>query len=233
MVGPAFASVNERIRSSLAKMLARVGLRPLVWGLLLAILALILCFVPLFDLLGYDFSFAMGLGAALAGVDIGQGVVARWRRAHPGEPEAGPAVLRHVGRAVALTSATLALPLLFSLANALRVRNCNLLAGLAFFALLPMGTVLYAAPTGVLVGLAAPRRGRLLAWAVPLVSAAWTLVRLYVYPAVFAFDPFVGYFPGPIYDEALRPPVRLLLFRLVNLVWIAAALALPAAAGRG
>jgi hypothetical protein len=38
--------------------------------------------------------------------------------------------------------------------------------------------------------------------------------------AVFAFDPFGGYFPGPIYDEALRPPATLLVFRLVNLVWI-------------
>ena len=34
---------------------------------------------------------------------------------------------------------------------------------------------------------------------------------------MFVFDPFGGYFPGPIYDEALRPPERLLHFRLVNL----------------
>ena len=51
---------------------------------------------------------------------------------------------------------------------------------------------------------------------------------------VFAFDPFGGYFPGPIYDEALRPPLRLLLYRVANLVWITTALTLAAAAlGRG
>ena len=62
----------------------------------------------------------------------------------------------------------------------------------------------------------------------------WSLLRLYRDPPVFAFDPFGGYFPGPIYDEALRPPATLLVFRLVNLVWIATAVAIGlAAVGRG
>ena len=51
-----------------------------------------------------------------------------------------------------------------------------------------------------------PRRGRVVAFALPVVSLVWTLLRLYRDPPVFAFDPFGGYFPGPIYDEALRPP---------------------------
>ena len=51
---------------------------------------------------------------------------------------------------------------------------------------------------------------------------------------MFAFDPFGGYFPGPIYDEALRPPLTLVSFRVVNLVWIATAVAIGmAAVGRG
>ncbi len=99
---------------------------------------------------------------------------------------------------------------------------------------LPVATVLYAAPTGVLAALVAPRRGRLLAFALPVLSILWTGLRLYRDPPVFAFDPFGGYFPGPIYDEALRPPTALMWFRLANLVWIAAAIAVAVAAtGRG
>jgi tetratricopeptide (TPR) repeat protein len=75
----------------------------------------------------------------------------------------------------------------------------------------------------------APRRGRLVALALPVVSLLWSLLRLYRDPAVFALDPFGGYFPGPIYDEALRPPLRLLWFRLVNLLWAGSALAAVAA----
>jgi tetratricopeptide (TPR) repeat protein len=151
----------------------------------------------------------------------------------PGGPEP-PTVARLVGTAVAISLALLVAPLLLSLANGVRVRNCNLAAGLAFFALLPVGTALFAAPAGVLAGLLAPRRGRLVAWMLPVVSLAWTGYRLYADPAVFAFDPFGGYFPGPIYDEALRPPLRLLQFRLANVVWIGGAVALAmAAVGRG
>jgi len=125
-------------------------------------------------------------------------------------------------------------PLLVSLANALRVRNCNFAAGFGFFALLPVATVLYAAPAGVLAGVAIPRRARLVAFLLPVLSLLWALVRLYREPPVFAFDPFGGYFPGPIYDEALRPPPTLVVFRLVNLVWIGTAVAIGlGAVGRG
>jgi hypothetical protein len=121
-----------------------------------------------------------------------------------------------------------------SLANAARVRNCSLGDGLAFFALLPVGTALFAAPAGVLAGAWFPRRGRLVAWSLPVLSLAWAAWRLWAEPAVFAFDPFGGFLPGPIYDEALRPPARLLSYRLANLVWIGAAVTVAlAAVGRG
>ncbi len=180
----------------------RYGLRPLVWGAALALGALVLGFVPLFNLLGYDFSFAMGLLSALAGVDVGHGIVARARR-----QERPLRLLSPVGSASAQGLALLLLPLLLSLANALRVRNCNLPAGLAFYALLPVAGMLVAAPTGVLVGWLIPgrRTGRVVAFAVPVLSVVWSLLRLYCDPPVFILDAFGGYFPGPIYDEGLSP----------------------------
>jgi hypothetical protein len=225
----------EPIRGAVNAARARVGLRALCWATVLALLAVVLDFAPLFDVLGYDFSFVLGLGAALAAVDIGQGTVTRWRAtAATGAAPEPRALLGLCGEAMAVALATLAAPLVLSLANALRVRNCSLAAGLAFFALLPVATVIYAAPAGVLAGLATRRRGRLLAFALPVASIVWTALRLYRDPPVFAFDPFGGYFPGPIYDEALRPPLPLLSFRLANVVWIAGAVTLAlAAAGRG
>src|SRR5579863_7981962 len=231
MLGPAGKTVNSA-RTRWAAARARWGLRPFVWGGVLALLALALDFVPLYDLLGYDFAFAIGFGASLAGVDIGQGVLAR-ARATLGRTPAGGELARVFGQAAALTAATLLLPLLLGLANAVRVRNCSLSVGLAFFALLPLASALFAATAGVLAGLA-PRRARLLAFALPVASILWTLLRLYRDPPVFAFDPFGGYFPGPIYDEALRPPLSLVLFRIANLVWAATAIVLAlAAVGRG
>ncbi|HEX4406789.1 MAG TPA: hypothetical protein VH560_18245 [Polyangia bacterium] len=212
---------------------ARAGRRVYVWAALLAGLALVLDFAPLFDVLGYDFAFALGLATALASVDVAHGVVARARLVV--DPEGGaPALRRNLCVALAVALGLLVAPLVLSIANGVRVRNCSLGAGLAFFALLPVGTALFAAPAGVLAATFAPRRGRALAWALPLLSLAWSLWRLYEGPAVFAFDPFLGFFPGPIYDEALRPSERLLSFRLVNLIWIGAAVVVGlAVVGRG
>ena len=200
----------------------RYGWRTLFWAGFLALFAALLDFVPLFNVLGYDFSFAIGLGAALAGVDIGHGAVSSARRR--GWSVSPPRV---VAEAIVATWATLVLPLLLSLGNAVHVRNCNVGAGLAFFALLPLCTGVFAAGAGATIAIALPgrRSGRMAALALPLLSVAWALARLYRDPAVFAFDPFAGFFPGPIYDEALRPPLRLLWFRLANLTWLAAAIA--------
>jgi len=201
----------------------RYGWRALFWAAVLFVLAALLDFVPLFNVLGYDFAFALGLATALAGVDIGHGTVSAARRR--GRTISTP---RLAGEAIVATWAILVLPLLLSLANAGRVRNCNLGAGMAFFALLPVGTAAVAAGTGAVLASAIPgrRSGRLAAFALPVLSVLWTLARLYRDPAVFAFDPFGGFFPGPIYDEALRPPLRLVWFRLANLTWLAAAIAL-------
>jgi hypothetical protein len=201
----------------------RYGWRALFWATFLFVFAALLDFVPLFNVLGYDFAFALGLVTALAGVDIGHGTVSAARRS--GRTVSPP---RLASEAIVATWASLVLPLLLSLANAGRVRNCSLGAGLAFFALLPVCTAAFAAGTGAALASAIPgrRSGRLAALALPGISVLWSLVRLYRDPAVFAFDPFGGFFPGPIYDEALRPPLRLVWFRLANLTWLAAAIAL-------
>jgi hypothetical protein len=245
IVRGALVAVNARVERwpVIGPPTRAAGARFWVWGILLSALGLGLCFAPLFDVLGYDFSFALGLATALASVDVGHGVVARARAAEKVTPEASEEALEDttaaaLGRRVLVAlGATLALlvpSLVFSLVNGLRVRNCNLGAGLAFFTLLPVGTAVYGAPAGVLAGTLFPRRGRLVAFALPLLSLAWTLWRLYEGPAVFAYDPFGGFFPGPIYDEALRPPPRLLWFRLANVLWIAAAVTVGlASVGRG
>ncbi|MGD0838296.1 MAG: hypothetical protein ABSB49_16785, partial [Polyangia bacterium] len=201
----------------------RHGYRLLVWGATLTALAALLDCLPLTNLLGFDFCFVLGLVAAFAGADIAHGTVAAARRHRP-----ELAATRIIAEAALAASAVLALPLLLSLTSGLWVRNCNLAAGFAFFALLPLCSAWYAAVTGAALAIAIsrPRLGRVLVLALPLASLAWSLLRLYRDPAVFAYDPYAGYFPGPIYDEAMQPSLRLLWFRAANLTWLAAVIAL-------
>ena len=106
------------------------------------VLAAILCFVPLFNLLGYEFCFATSLLAAITGVVLGM----TWPIHH--RP-----VLASVFQAGLLSILQLIPGLLLICGNALRVRNCDFVAGFEFFALLPIPTALY----GTTVGLAANR----------------------------------------------------------------------------
>jgi hypothetical protein len=102
--------------------------------------------------------------------------------------------------------------------NALRVRNCNFMTGLQFFALLPVCTALYSAALGAQASRStytAPRSwrvGLVCALAVgPLLLAAW---RLYFYPPIFVYDHLWGFFAGSLYDETIAIDARLLWFRL-------------------
>ncbi|HEY0709730.1 MAG TPA: hypothetical protein VGG33_23155 [Polyangia bacterium] len=206
---------------------ARLNRRTLIWGGLLAALAIGLNFVPLFNVLGFDYALVLGLIAGPAATDIGHHIGAT-TRLNAAAKSLSPSALawqltvRSWGRALAV----LLIPLAASLVTALWVRNCNLGAGFAFFVLLPVSTALFAAPLGALVGFSVRRWSRVMAVGLPVVSLLWTLHRLYFDPPVFALDPFGGFFPGPIYDEAMRPPPRLFWYRMANLLWLGTALAI-------
>ena len=132
---------------------------------------------------------------------------------------------RFGSKASGQTLGVLAVPFALSCLNALRVPNCNFTVGATFFLLLPVSSAVFAATIGISVHqlLAVWRRTkekrRLVIWCIGVLSYIITLWRLYAAPAVYAFDPFGGYFPGPIYDEALRPPDALWWFRGANVLW--------------
>src|SRR6478735_6742680 len=171
------------------------------------LLSLVLCFVPLFDLLAYEYCFAVGLLAAITSPMIG--LRASGRAGRPGE------ALRH-----ALGYATLQLlPGLVLIAlNATRVRNCNFVDGISFFVLLPVASAWYGAALGALTARVCLNMSRAVRVAVAVVTVvaplAASLWALYTQPPIFVFDHLWGYFAGSLYDESIGIDTRLLMFRL-------------------
>jgi len=129
--------------------------------------------------------------------------------------------------------ALLVLPLIVIVLNGLRVRNCNWPAGFSFFLLLPLCSAGFAATSGALCAFLLESRAqpfsRIIALSIPAVSIAASLIRLYVDPPIFAFDPFGGFFPGPIYDAAVVPEWRMVVYRLLNGLWMLAAISVGSA----
>ena len=125
--------------------------------------------------------------------------------------DAGRFAPRIALRAIIVGWTTLLTPLAIISLNQLRTPNCNYLEGLAFFGLLPMLSVVISSSIGVSWGLLIPRPKTATAVALLTIvgSLVWSVVRFYNSPAIFAYDPFFGYFPGSLYDEdvSLRAPL--------------------------
>jgi len=182
----------------------------MVWTGIVAWVGAGLCFVPLFDLLGYEFSAVVGtVGGVAAGV-LAVGVV---RQARERSESVGVGVL--FVRAWLSGAATLLLPLLFIVANALRVRNCDWQEGFAFYLLIPGVSTAYGASAGTFFGLAtsSSRRGTLL-WLLWLTgSVVGVVLHVLFEPPKFAYHPLFGFVPGPLYDEEVSITGTLLLSR--------------------
>ncbi len=189
---------------------------------LIAALCLLLGPIPLVGTLGYFSSLVLGPALALAGVAVGVDDV-RLRRDQGGAPLAR---LATVGLREVVFLWIVAVALL--LTTMLWQRNCDPVAGLAFFAMGPLCSGALGWVCGLWGGTLATRRHIALGLGVtPFVaSLAVGLWRLYADPAVFAFDPFWGYFSGAIYDEDVRIGSRYLWFRAYNGLAAAAALML-------
>lgn len=174
-------------------------------------LSAICCVLPLFDVLGYEYALVTTVGTALWSPSIG---LARGRR-DGWQP---------TGLLGALTGACGALlpGLLLMLLHGLRVPPCNLVLGLLFFLLMPVGSAITGAGLGWALGALTAAARPVWAWTLVVVAQAATLAavlaRLYFEPPIVLFDPLWGFFAGSLYDEAIEVPAALWAIRATT-VW--------------
>lgn len=184
-----------------------------------ALCAFVLGFLPLFGGPGYE--SALGLGLLLP-LPIACACAARvcppadeplpFRRRSP-----LGALLGAFGFALCCVAVQAAIVLL----HGLRAGFCNLGQGLLLFALGPAVGALLAAAWGTSAGVAAAHcagsRRRALAFVLaalgPLAGVVLSLWRFWSSPMVFAFDPFVGFFAGTLYDTVIDAVPRLVTYR--------------------
>ena len=159
-------------------------------------------FIPQFGGPGYESALAAGL--VLPGVTaVSLAFEVGARRVTP---------LAAFGRGLTLGFWLGLLGLLVILGHGLRVGICDAGWGINLYLLGPAPGALLAGVWGAAVGLVAARvrvgwrrrtvciLGGLFA---PLFGIGMSLGRFYTSPMVFAFDPFFGYFAGPLYDTVI------------------------------
>ena len=116
---------------------------------------------------------------------------------------------------------------LIVLGHGLRVGFCDAAWGIELYLLGPLPGALLGGVWGAFIGLLAFRvpvgkRQRALcifgALAGPLCGIGLSLARFYTSPMVFGFDPFFGYFAGPLYDTVIDPFWTLATYRAGTLL---------------
>ena len=189
----------------------------------LTVAALVMTQLPLVGDIGFEFAVLTAFIAAFATGFMVIHLVAAWRRSHGKENTPSTLLARLFG----LSLSTLILPLAVMFIKSWISGFCNVSEGLAFYLLLPVITVLWSTSVASLCALATERklRATLLFLAVMFVSIGISVYRLATQPPVFAYNPIIGYFPGPIYDEVVVITSTLLAARGIVLVSVLAMVA--------
>ena len=189
------------------------------WFAVAIIASLLACAVPLLENLGYELALFISLVSSLGAGHLASVYPSRVRDRKAAFPGVRYSVLAMYGRAAVHGLLLLLVQISIALINGLRVPPCNLCEGLAFVALIPLPSVLLASGFGLLAGLLSPGPKTSSAiWFVTFAgSIALALYEFHSTPAVFAFGPFFGYFPGVLYDTLIKIDHRLITYRLAGI----------------
>jgi tetratricopeptide (TPR) repeat protein len=184
-----------------------------------AILGAICCFVPLFNVVGYESAALFGVVGGLAAPFLTLHGVRAQLVPRPGSSTrvVSPTAdfFRLFGRMVFL----LLIPFALLSLNAFRVQNCAYGIGLAFWLAIPLVSIFIGQTIAwVAIAVAPFRRGlqMMLVLLAILVSLAWVGINLAFEPPIVAHQMFLGYFSGSIYDEALNVPLSLVWYRVMT-----------------
>jgi tetratricopeptide (TPR) repeat protein len=180
-------------------------------------------FVPLFDGPGYEIALGAGLILPFA-----VAIAAALDLSAASPP---PRPIDALSRALAIGFSFAVAAYLTTLLHGLRAGFCDALAGSQQFALGPAAGALLAGLWGAVAAeIARGRRRRRLAAVLlgllgPLASILFSLGRFWSSPMIFAYDPFVGYFSGTLYDTVIDTS-GLLSYRAGSAATLVAAVAL-------
>jgi len=183
---------------------------------LVILISIILTFFPLVGTLGFEFSFVMSIVLAFVSVFISsQFINAELRHKYSGERRFLDLFLT----ILLINYLVSSLPFLIGLINSLLKDDCFIREGITFYLLIPVVTVFFASSLGALVGRIFPRVGFFFGFLVILGIFCFSILRLYHNPSFFFYNPIIGIFPGPIYDEVIPITVTLVVYRLIIVIW--------------
>ena len=182
-------------------------------ALLYFLLAGALTQVPLFNYVGYEFSAVMTIPAAFISGLLTIGFI----RIHVHQAISRRKFITVIVHYFIVNGVLLSIPLAVMSANAFAVKNCSFAQGLAYYALLPLCSMIFAVSLALPLGILF-RRARTIFIVLIIAILLQIVVITYTEPQLFAYNFVLGYFPGITYDETLNDLSSLVLYREFTLI---------------
>ena len=199
----------------------RLGARPFLIALALcALTGVLLCFLPLFEIIGYESGAAVGVVCGVCAALLTTGLFPLGGRGPLEVRGDGPLLfIRAFGRHLLLALP----PLLFLGLNLFRVPACDVAMGVGFWILIVPFSILMGQAVGWAASAARGRMGRLV-WVLVLLGGNGVAFGLHIalHPPIRGHQWLIGYFSGSIYDEALTLPPSLLWYRITGVFLVGA-----------
>ena len=196
----------------------------LFFGLLYLLISVVLLFQPLFNYLGFEFAAVIGLFSSILSASYTYIIFNKETDKVKGKKWI---VTRIVFVCLKTNWLLLIIPFSLALINILFVKNCSVFNGILFFVLIPVISVLYSVSLSLFIYTLVSNYKLFIVYLLFLVIIFVSGSDYFLKPQLFVYNPFIGVFPGLVYDEELYVSSSLVLYRLniviQSIIFLAAA----------
>jgi len=195
-----------------------------LFGLLYLLISVILLFQPLFNYLGFEFSAVIGFFSSILSASYTYIIFNKETDKAKGKKWV---ITRILFLCLKTNWILLIIPFFLALINILFVKNCSIFNGILFFVLIPVISVLYSVSLSLFIYTLVHDYKLFIVYSLFLVIIFISGSDYFLKPQLFVYNPFIGVFPGLVYDEELYVSFSLILYRLniiiQSIIFIAAA----------
>ena len=179
------------------------------------VVSIVLTFFPLIGTLGFEFSALSAVLLSLLSVIISASLMSSEQSRKSSQKR----FLEPIGSIFFINILLLLTAFIVGLLSSLIKEDCYIKEGSLFFLLIPTITVFFSTSVGLLFGYFFGRKGIFIGFITILIIALYALWKLYHGVSIFVYNPIFGFFPGPLYDEAIPITLTLIISRVTVLFW--------------
>ena len=182
---------------------------------IVVILSIVLTFFPLLGALGFEFSTISAIVLSFLSVFISATLISSSEIKNRTRNN----FLDTVGSIYIVNLLFLLSAYLIGLTSSLIKGDCFIKEGSIFFLLIPAISVFFSSTLGILAGYFFGRKGILVGLIAIFFLTVYAIWQLYHGVSIFVYNPIFGFFPGPLYDEAIPITNTLIISRLWVFLW--------------